>query len=154
MGANSSKKKSETLGMPHGTAANKLRKRIMFSLLVRLNENFCFKCGAEIESDNELSVEHKEPWEGISADLFWDLDNIAFSHLSCNRPHRPNGGGQHKRIVGEPGTSWCTTCKQFLPIESFAKNRSSWKGISYDCKACQKIYKDRVRGKSVDAGVV
>lgn len=80
----SNEKKSNTLGMSHGTACNRLRKNILFSLLTKLNENVCFRCGKTIVSVDELSIEHKQPWEGISADLFWDLDNIAFSHLGCN----------------------------------------------------------------------
>lgn len=85
---NSNVGKSRTLGMPHGTACNKLRKQILFHLLIKLGENKCFKCSEIIEKVADLSIEHKQPWEGISADLFWDLNNIAFSHLHCNRPHR------------------------------------------------------------------
>lgn len=83
---NSNKKKSLQLGMAHGTAANRLRKMILFSLLRQLELDTCFQCGREIESIENLSVEHKVPWLD-SADpisLFFDLDNIAFSHLSCN----------------------------------------------------------------------
>lgn len=79
--------KSNFLGMPHGTAANRLRKLILFDLLKRHNENLCFKCGELIETAEELSIEHKQAWENVSVELFWDLDNIAFSHLTCNRPH-------------------------------------------------------------------
>lgn len=83
---NGNKRKDEALGMPHGTAANKLRKMIMFSLLKKYGENFCFKCGGEIETVDALSIEHKEPW--LSAEepkqSFFDLGNIAFSHLDCN----------------------------------------------------------------------
>ena len=45
------------------------------------NEDICFKCKSKIKIVEELSIEHKLPWEGISIELFWDLDNIAFSHL-------------------------------------------------------------------------
>lgn len=81
---NTNAEKSAQLGMPHGTAANRLRKIIMFSLLVRLHENLCFRCGREIEKADDLSVEHKEPWLHVSSDLYWDLENIAFSHGKCN----------------------------------------------------------------------
>lgn len=79
-------KKSQQLGMPIGTASHKLRKSIMFDLLKQLNKNFCFQCGTEIESVNELSIEHKIPYldSDNPKELFFDLDNIAFSHLSCN----------------------------------------------------------------------
>jgi hypothetical protein len=84
----SNEKKSATLGMPHGTAMHHLRKNVMFHLLKKLNENVCFKCSAAIEKVEDLSIEHKKPWEGISAELFWDIENVAFSHLHCNRPDR------------------------------------------------------------------
>lgn len=85
----SNEKKTATLGMPHGTATGRLRKNILFHLLRKYGESVCFKCSQDIERVEDLSIEHKKPWEGVSADLFWDLDNIAFSHLRCNLPDRP-----------------------------------------------------------------
>ena len=76
-------RKSAFLGMPHGTATNRLRKRVMFSLLEKHGENTCFKCSKKIETADELSLEHKQPWEGVSVELFWSLENIAFSPSSA-----------------------------------------------------------------------
>jgi len=76
--------KDKFLGMPYGTAQNKLRKMVLFELLKRHNENVCYRCGKKIEVVNELSVEHKKAWLNISTDLYWDLNNVAFSHLHCN----------------------------------------------------------------------
>jgi hypothetical protein len=59
----------------------------LFNLLQKYAEDACFRCGEKIERIEDLSIEHKKPWEGISVELFWDLDNIAFSHLRCNLPH-------------------------------------------------------------------
>lgn len=72
--------------MPIGTASNRLRKAIIFNLLKQLGQNFCFQCGSEIESEKELSIEHKVPYLDCEdpVKLFFDLKNIAFSHLSCN----------------------------------------------------------------------
>ncbi len=82
----SNERKSKALGQPHGTAAHRLRKNILFSLVCKLEENICFQCGGEILTVEDLSIEHKEPW--LQADdpvkSFFDLGNIAFSHLSCN----------------------------------------------------------------------
>ena len=82
----SNQKKAEQLGMPIGTASNRLRKSIIFNLLKEAGKNFCHQCGGEIESVEELSIEHKTPWLDSEnpVELFFDLDNIAFSHLSCN----------------------------------------------------------------------
>jgi hypothetical protein len=78
--------KSEQLGIPFGTASARLRKNILFNLLKKHNENYCFKCGKIISSEEELSIEHKIPWlhSENPIKLFFDIDNIAFSHLSCN----------------------------------------------------------------------
>lgn len=122
----------QQLGMSHGAAAGQLRKRILFSLLSRLKENVCFKCSKEIATVDELSIEHKSPWENISADLFWDLDNIAFSHLRCNRQHVYHGG-IFRRKIGPEGTSWCTVCKEFHVVEKFHKDSSAWNGLQSHC---------------------
>ena len=96
---NRSARIAQLLGMPHGTATNRLRKNLLFNLLVRLKENLCSVCREEIVSADQMSIEHKQPWEGRSADLFWDLSNIAFSHSACNKQHVYKGG--HRRIAPE-----------------------------------------------------
>ena len=78
------KKKSDQLGMPFGTASARLRKIILFSLLKKHNENICYRCNKLIETINELTIDHKEPWLDKDINLFWDINNIAFSHHNCN----------------------------------------------------------------------
>lgn len=83
---NSLKKKQEQLGMPLGTASAKLRKSILFSLLKETGKNVCYQCGRVIENEDELSIEHKVPYldSDNPKELFFSLENIAFSHLDCN----------------------------------------------------------------------
>lgn len=141
----SNKKKSDTLGMPHGTAGGRLRKNILFHLLKKLNENVCVRCKNLIETVDELSIEHIKPWEGISAELFWDLNNIAFSHMRCNRPHRfvtENLGLLAKPIVAPSGTAWCGTHKKFISVDLFYKNKANANGLGSTCKDCH----DRQQG--------
>jgi hypothetical protein len=78
--------RSAQLGMPYGTARNKLNKLIMFNLVQILDLDVCHHCGGKIESEENLSVEHKKPWlhEPNAKDLFFDIENIAFSHHKCN----------------------------------------------------------------------
>lgn len=83
---NSNAARAAQLGMPFGTAQQRLRKMIMFKYVVLAGHDECFKCGRRIENIEELSIEHKLPWQGRDAELFWDLNNIAFSHLRCNLP--------------------------------------------------------------------
>ena len=121
----------QQLGMSHGAAAGKLRKNILFHLLVCLQLNICFKCKQVIVGAEDLSIEHKQPWEGRDASLFWDLDNVAFSHGDCNRPHSyyrsPNN-------VPE-GMRWCSRHKKALPASEFYKSSSS--GFQAHCKVCK-----------------
>ena len=123
--------KSDFLEMSYGTANSRLRKMIIFNLLVRHNENICFQCGEVIENIDDLSIEHKKPWLGRDKSLFWDLDNIAFSHLRCNT---------HAHKVSK-GNSICSTCGKELPLESFSKNKSRLRGVESNCKECRSIYK-------------
>ena len=130
-------RKADILGMPYGTAGNRLRKLIMFYLLQRHGENVCFKCEKPIETVEELSIEHIRPWQLGGAHLFWDMENIAFSHLRCNRQSvsKP-GSGVKLRKVGPEGTAWCNRCKEYLPVERFYKNRANWNGYSNRCISC------------------
>lgn len=79
-------KKNSQLGMPLGTASSKLKKKILFHLLKETGKNICFQCGKTIENEDELSIEHKIPYLDSEnpTELFFDIENIAFSHLSCN----------------------------------------------------------------------
>jgi hypothetical protein len=50
MKPDSGARKSAFLGMPHGTANNRLRKMILFHLLQKHDENICFNCSEKIET--------------------------------------------------------------------------------------------------------
>lgn len=125
------KRIAEQLGMPHGTANHYLRKQVLFKYIKLAGDNFCYKCGKEIISSDTLSIEHKEPWEGRDADLFWDLDNIAFSHVQCNRPHKYT-----ERERDAHGNVWCPVCKQFKSLDSFSVNSLTRSGIRSECREC------------------
>ncbi|AID17913.1 HNH endonuclease [Bacillus phage JBP901] len=86
MGKNSNSVKSEQLGMSFSTANNQLKKNVLFDLVKRCNLDKCFQCGEKIEDISNFSIEHKTPWlhSDDPVNLFFSLDNIAFSHTSCN----------------------------------------------------------------------
>ena len=79
-------KKTKQLGMNPGTAANRLRKSILFSFAQKLGYAWCYQCATEIKDIDRFTIEHKKPWLDSSnpKENFFDLDNIAFSHSSCN----------------------------------------------------------------------
>lgn len=141
----SNARKSAFLGIPHGTASNRLRKMVLLHLLQKYGENVCFKCSEKIEDVNDLSIEHKQPWEGVSVELFWSLDNIAYSHLRCNRPHHYRGNGESRRKVGPEGTSWCRRCKAFHPIAEFSLHNKRWNKLQALCNTCRRQYASESR---------
>lgn len=116
------RKKSEQLGMPFGTAQGKLRKKVLFHLLKRLNESTCYRCSKEIENISNLSIEHKKHWLDSKnpKELFFDIKNIAFSHLSCN----------------------CTSKR--LRKKEFIKHgtRSKYNHHNCKCPKCKKAHKE------------
>lgn len=104
VGANTNKRKSDQLGIPYGTASHRLRQQLFFGLLSQAELNVCFVCGKMIETSDQMSIEHKEPWLDVDPALFWDLDNIAYSHRKCNRPQRLYRGG-YTGVKHQCGTS-------------------------------------------------
>ena len=145
-------KKEEQLGMSSGKAASILRKNIMFSLVQQLDKDTCIRCNEKITSIREFSIDHIEPWLDAGIDLYWDIKNIAFSHLRCNSAAGKKIGGKGKvsahRKVGPPGTAWCKLEKAFKPSELFTNNKLRWNGLESACKDCRR--KIRERSKILD----
>jgi hypothetical protein len=135
---------AQQLGMSHGAAANRLRKLVLFRQLEKHKENVCVKCGEVILTVEDLSIEHIKPWEGRDASLFWNLDNVAFSHTVCNKQHIFHGGTP-KRTQAPEGMSWCNEHKDFLPVEKFNKRPSRWNGLRHTCSDCEIKYKQENR---------
>lgn len=83
---NSIKEKSSQLGINFSTASNRLRRNVMFHLLCKTGENTCHRCGKKIEIVDDLSIDHKQDWMYAknAKELFYDIDNIAYSHKRCN----------------------------------------------------------------------
>ena len=80
------KEKTKQLGIDPGTASNRLKKNLLFEFAKKLDMHWCYQCGAEIEDCDDFTIEHKTPWlhSEDPRGLFFDIDNIAFSHKSCN----------------------------------------------------------------------
>jgi hypothetical protein len=140
----SNEKKNATLGMPHGTAANRLRKILLFDCLKKLEKNVCIRCNEPILLIEELSIEHIKPWEGVSADLFWSLENIAYSHTVCNRPNRVSHAGGRPKKIGPEGTAWCVNHQSFEPVGKFGKRSNHWNGFDDSCLESRKEFRNSV----------
>lgn len=80
--------KRTRLGMDPGTAANRLVKDLLFDLAMKAGHK-CFRCSGDLTRET-FSIEHKESWLRAPepAAAFFDLSNVAFSHLACNSSAR------------------------------------------------------------------
>ena len=125
--------KKNVLRVPYGTAIYHLRRNLLFDFVKQLNRDICFRCGEKITKIEDFSIDHKEPWKFISAKLFWDLNNIAFSHLKCNVDCRRKNG---KRKVGPRGFAWCCGHQKFLSFNKFHKDKTHWNGVRKYCIQC------------------
>lgn len=86
-------KKQLQLGMNPSTASGRLVKDTLWRFIVQANQDNCYQCSGKMTRDN-FSIEHKVPWLDSEdpINLFFDQDNISFSHHSCNikAARRPN----------------------------------------------------------------
>lgn len=80
-----SDKKKMQLGMNPSTASGRLVKDILWKLIVETGQDKCCKCGFPMHRDT-YSIEHVVPWLDSEdpVGLYFDLENISFSHLRCN----------------------------------------------------------------------
>jgi len=124
---------SRQLGMSHGAARNLLVNELMYNMIKDLGKNTCFRCREMISSPDDLSIDHIEPWEGAedARKKFFDLDNIAFSHRSCNSSY-----GRHE--IGKRVTIKCSSChREFSILESdYRRKKKRGQRNFYCCRRC------------------
>ena len=79
-------RQNRLLGQNTGGAAYVLYRKLLFKMVQELGRDQCHRCGQEIENYESFSIDHIESWR-LADDpkaVFFDLENIAFSHRSCN----------------------------------------------------------------------
>jgi hypothetical protein len=132
---NSNKKKYAQLGESAGSAVHRLRKMLLFDFAKQLGKDVCYRCNKKIEKLDEFSVEHKVPWLDSEdpKKLFFNLDNIAFSHLSCNCADARS----FNKIAWPSGMGWCKHCKKFKNLKEFPPCKTHIRG--QQCTACEAI---------------
>lgn len=142
---------SQALGMSFSKARHRLERQILLKLLTDAGNNVCYQCSGTIETVQDLSIEHKQPWRKKHVELFWDLDNIAFSHFSCNsRAGSLNVVPANFKPVTD-GQAWCSGCQVERPIDEFHRQGSSYRNVQSYCRGChntrEKIRKQRARAE-------
>ena len=53
-------------------------------LVQETKKDRCFRCDEKITNYIELSIDHMDAWLDQDNSVFWNLNNIAYSHLTCN----------------------------------------------------------------------
>lgn len=112
--------KKNQLGMNPSTASNRLIKDLLFDFVIKAGHK-CHRCGGDLER-HTISIEHIEAWldSDHPIEMFFDIQNIAYSHLSCNarasRPGiRPKRGMTHGTSGYRQGCR-CEKCKSLYSI--------------------------------------
>ena len=116
--------KTRQLGMDPGTASNRLKKTLLFEFAKKLDMHWCYQCGAEIVDCDKFTVEHKTPWlhSEDPKGLFFDIDNIAFSHKSCN--YRAARAGKSKSCPSTTAYRNGCRCEGCKKIKGEQRKRS------------------------------
>ena len=100
--------------MNPSTASHRLVKDLLFEFAIRRCNIKCHRCMESVGRE-DFSVEHIKPWLDSEnpRGLFFDLDNVTFSHLSCNasaakRPERRHQIASYNKGCG------CDNCKEAI----------------------------------------
>jgi len=130
-------KLAKQLGMHYSTASARLDRMVLFMLVQKQGLDVCYQCGSRIRRYQDMSTEHKQPWLDVDPTLFWDLENIAFSHKSCNSAAARK---RHDKAKDAPaGTAWCAGHKEYLSVGQFDLNRTRASGYASYCKICRDV---------------
>ena len=108
--------------MHPGTASGRLLKDLLFDFITKSGLTKCYQCNGELTRET-FSIDHKLPWlhSNNPIEMFFDINNIAYSHLKCN-----SGAARRRLSTAKCGTKAryqkgcrCMDCRR--KIASLAK---------------------------------
>lgn len=123
--------------MNPSTASGRLVKDLLWNFIKLNGQDTCSKCGEEM-GRHDFSIEHITPWLDSEDPfgLFFDLENIAYSHLSCNV-------GARRRELAKCGTRSayirgcrCDLCRNANMIYQRASYSKENRQKRYKLKGC------------------
>lgn len=140
--SSSNRRKDELLGEPHGTAANRLRKIVLFKYVQLAGHDSCYRCSRRIERVDELSLEHVVDWQSAADPVaaFFDIEMIRFSHLRCNS----SASDKSKFVSRNTGKTHCDSGHEFTAENTLRYQRQNGYWIR-DCRTCLREKMRRVR---------
>lgn len=109
-------------GLSSGTAVHRLYRMVLFKILCANRLNVCHRCGREIITLKDLSLDHRSAWRDAQDPkaAFFDVDDVVFSHQGCNsgeprkrRTHCPKGHAYvgENLMFRKDGSRICRTCR-------------------------------------------
>lgn len=122
-----------------GTATYKLYRLVIWSLLQELGRAICYRCNGPL-IEGEFHLDHKQPWRYTEdpIGLFFDLNNVAFSHPKCNLTAR--------KVVHRPSVMR-THCKRghiFDVGNTYLEHRRDARsGRPYVIRNCRSCHRER-----------
>lgn len=127
--------KANLLGMPFGTANGRLRKNLIFYLAGKLDMLSCYRCQQTIEAIEDFSIEHTKSWQFAEnpIEAFFDVENIAFSHLICNTQASKAGSYRKEK------------CHKGHIYSSLVKTKGCKDGVGQRCKECHAAHQQNYR---------
>lgn len=129
--------------MNPSTASGRLVKDILFSF-VQKEEYMCHHCG-EPMSREDFSIEHIRPWLDSKdpVGLYFDLDNISFSHLKCNIGASRQPTTKHPSIRSYAYGCRCDECRELKKLDQrkTRKKKKNW-GVAQPVEHHTDIMKD------------
>jgi len=107
---------------------NQLTRRVLFRFIQEAGLTSCHRCGLAL-TQSDFSLDHILPWRNSenAEELFWDIDNIAFSHRGCNSAESRTAVSRRKQ----------THCKRGHPFD--VQNTKLVSG-GRNCKTCLIMY--------------
>jgi len=145
---NGNEAKTAQLGVPFGTASGRLRKILLYDMAKRLNEDTCYRCKLKIINIDDFSIDHKINWlhSGRAVELFFNINNIVFSHVLCNnlaarKIGRPGQSPGNKRQPIPDGMAWCGKEQGYKPVSRFSSNKHRWNRLQDICIDCRSSYR-------------
>lgn len=113
-------KKSKVLGISYSTASYRLVKDLLWKYIQVSDDNLCYRCKLPMTRE-DFSIDHMQDWLNSDnpVELFFDLENIKFSHLECN------SAASSSRVKSPCGTDRkyrngcrCDSCKAAHSVSS------------------------------------
>ena len=127
-----SKQYAESIGYNQIAHASRvLMKDLVYHFYKKHGGGKCYRCGKKLKRD-DFTIDHIEPWRNkVNAkELFFNINNISFSHISCNtlaKEPKPLKHGLDKTYRKGCRCNLCKKAHALYRKERRNKKQTIWK---------------------------